>query len=81
MLHNFSVNIGQPKVTPLITVSEAFMVDTHEMLDGRVKVMHVDGILCNVVAPIVGLAVGDATLYATACKPDRKTARMMVSPK
>ena len=43
------------------------------------QVVNVDGILGNVVAPIVGLAVGDAAFYAAAGKPDGKAAGMVVA--
>ena len=73
--------IGEAVISPLITVGEAFMVDTHQMLNGRVKVMHVDGVFGDVVAPIVGLTMGDAALYAATSKPYGKAAWMMVPPK
>ena len=57
------------------------MVNPHEMLNSCVKVMYVDGVLGNIVTPIVCLTVGDAALYTTTGEPDGKTARMMVSSK
>ena len=42
--------------------------------------MHVDGILGDVVAPIISLTVSNAAFYSSSRQPDRKTARMMVSP-
>ena len=81
LFHHFTVHIGEPVVAPLITVGEAFMVDPHQMLNGRVKVMNVDGVLGDVVTPIVCLTVGDAALYAATSKPYGKAAWMMVPPK
>ena len=75
------MHISEPVITSLITVGKAFMVDPHEVLYGRVKVVHVDRVLGDVVAPFVGFAVGDATLDPSAGEPDGKTARMMISPK
>ena len=74
------MHISEPVITSLITVGKAFMVDSHKVLNGCVKVVHVDRVLGDVVTPIISLAMGDAALYTTAGKPDRKTARMMVSP-
>ena len=79
--HHFTVHIGEPVVAPLITVGEAFMVNPHEVLNGRVKVMHMDRILGDVVTPIVCLTVGDAALYAATSKPYGKAAWMMVTAK
>ena len=75
------MHVGEPIIAPLITVGEAFMVDPHKVLNGRVKVVYVDRVLGYVVAPIVSFAVGDATLDPSAGEPDGKTSRMMVSPK
>ena len=57
------------------------MVDPHKVLNGCVKVVYVDRVLGDVVAPIVGFAVGDTALDPSAGEPDGKTARMMISPK
>ena len=54
----------------MITVGEFFMVDAEEVEDGGVKVMHVDGILGDVVAPVVRLAVRDAAFYTASGHPD-----------
>ena len=80
LFHDFSMYIGEAVISPLITVGEAFMVDPHQVLNGRVKVMHVDGILGDVVAPIVGLTVGNAAFHTTTGQPDGKTTWMVVSP-
>ena len=42
--------------------------------------MDVDGILGDVVTPIISLTVGNSAFYSSSRQPDRKTARMMVSP-
>jgi len=41
--------------------------------------MDVDGVLGDVVAPIISLAVGNAAFYSSSGQPDRKTPWMMVS--
>ena len=40
-----AVNIGQPEVTPSVTVSKPFVVQTEEMQDGRVQVVEMHFIL------------------------------------
>ena len=61
-----AMHIGKPVVTPLIAIGKAFMVDPHKVLNGRVKVVNVNWVLGYVIAPIIGLAVGDTTLHAAA---------------
>lgn len=46
------------------------MVDAEKVQDCGVEVMYVDGVLGDVVAPIVGLAVSDSTFYPPAGHPD-----------
>ena len=42
--------------------------------------MDVDGVLGDVVTPIISLTVGNTALNPSAGKPDRKTAWMMIPP-
>ncbi len=41
--------------------------------------MYVDGVLGDVVAPIISLAMSDAALYPSAGQPDGKAAGMVVA--
>ncbi len=64
-----------------MTVGEPFVIDAQDMENGGMQVVDVDGILGDVVAIIVGSAIGDAFFDAGAGKPVGKTARMMVPAK
>ena len=65
------VDVGQPVVAALEVVGQPFVVDAQEVEDRGLEVVDVDGVLGDVVAEVVGLAVGDAGLDAAAGEPDR----------
>ena len=69
VLHHVTMDIGQPEVTPLETVGQALMVETEAAEDGGVEVVNVDRLFDDVVAEVVGRAMGDARLDASACHP------------
>ena len=58
---------------------ELFVVDAELMQDRRVEVVDVNWIADDVVAEVVGLAVGDPRLDAAAGHPDREAARVMIT--
>ena len=55
------------------------MVDAQQMHERCLKVVDVNWILDDVVTEIVGLAVTDSRLDASASHPDRKTLGMMIA--
>ena len=55
------------------------MVDTHEVQDGGVQVVHMHGILGDVVAEVVGLAVRGARLHAAARHPHGEATRVVIT--
>ena len=55
------------------------MFDAHQVQDGRVEVVHVHAVLDDVVAEVVGLAVGHALVDAGAGHQDREAARVVVA--
>ena len=65
-----SVDIGQPKVPALVLVGEALMVDSKQVHDGGVKVVHVDAILGDIVRVFVGMSMRITWLGSTSGHPD-----------
>src|SRR5687767_8177470 len=59
-LNHFAVHIGQAKVASLETVSQARVIETKQMKNGGVEVVHVHGIFGDVKAEVVGSAVSDS---------------------
>jgi hypothetical protein len=45
--HHVAMHVGQAIVTPLKTISQPRVIESQQMQDGGLQVMHVDGILGN----------------------------------
>ena len=73
-------DVGQAEVAALELVGELFVVDPQQPQHRRVQVVHVDGILDDVVAELVGAADGHARLGAAAGQPHRERPRMVIAP-
>jgi hypothetical protein len=57
-LHKLSVNIGEPEISALIFERELFVVNTKQMQNRGVQVMHMNRITNNVVAVFVCFTEG-----------------------
>ena len=53
-------HIGQAKVPARIPIRQPFVIQSEQMQDRRVQIVHVDFVLNGVMAILVGLAVADA---------------------
>ena len=71
----------QPVIEALITVGKLFVIEPHQVQDGRVEVMDMDSIAItvdDVVSPFVGFAVAGAPAYTTSRHPNGKAAWVVV---
>ena len=73
------MHVGQAEVAALELVRQLLVVDAHEVQHGGVEVVDVDGVLHDVVAVVVGLAVDESRLDAAARRPQREAAAMVVA--
>ena len=73
-----SADVGQAEVPALEAVSQALVVDSQAVKNGRLKIVHVDGIFDDVVAVVVGFAEGNPRLHAAAGEPHGEAAAVMV---
>ena len=55
--HQLSMHIGQPVLASLVLEGQLLVVDAQQMENRRIEVMHMDRVLCNVVAEIIGAAM------------------------
>ena len=78
-LDDLSVDVGQAVVAALELVRQPRVVDAQAVQDRGVQVVDVDRVLGDVVAEVVGLAVGDPGLDAAAGQPDGEAAGMVVA--
>ena len=72
-----AVHIGQTIVATTVTVRQLFVVDSHQVQNGRVQIVHVDFILDRVPAEFICSAIGHPAAHTAAGKPHRETKRMM----
>src|SRR5437868_6295871 len=74
---HIAVDVGEPKVTALEAVGEAFVIEPQAMEDGGVEIVNVDGILRHVVTELVGFPIGDPRLDPASGHPDGVIATVM----
>ena len=55
-LYNLAMNVGQSIVATLKTERQLFVVESEEVKQGGMKVMHMDPILHDVESEIIGLS-------------------------
>ena len=60
LLHDIAVNIGEAEVTAGVAVGELLVVDSEDVEDGGMEVVHMHFVLLGIVAEIVGGAVAVA---------------------
>ena len=94
LLHDVPVHVGEAEVAALVLVGELRVVDAQQVQDRGLQVVDVDGaggelvfggldrvavVVGDVVAVVVGAAVGEAGLDAAAGQPDGEAARVVVA--
>ena len=79
VVHNFSVDVCQAKVTTAVTVRELFVVETHEVQYGGMEIVHVHAILYGGTAELVCRTVGESGFHSTAGHPDGESVVVMVA--
>ena len=74
-----AVDIGEPEVAALVAVGEALVLNSHEVEESRMEVVHMHRFLDDIVAIVVGFSVADAGLRATTGEPHRETTWMVIA--
>ncbi len=69
---------GEALVEAQVAVGEAFVVDAEAMEDGCIQVVYVNRVLQDVVGEVVGLAIFEALLDASASHPHGECSAMVV---
>src|SRR4030095_15221610 len=75
--HHAAVHIGQAEIAAAVAVGEPFVVEAHEVQDGRVQVVDVHAVLDRGIAHLVGGAV-QGPAFATAAGQPHREAEMVV---
>ena len=58
------LDVGEPEIAALMAVGEALVVDAHEVEDGGLQIVDVDGVPRDFVAEVAGLADDAARAHA-----------------
>ena len=69
VMHNMAMNIGESIVPASVSICEARVVDTKQVQNRRMEVMHMDTIFRDRRTDLVGTAIARAALDATARQP------------
>ena len=75
-----TVDIRQAEVSPLESVRELFVVNSHLVQNGGLKVVNMDGIFHSIESQIIGSAPRDSGFHAAAGHPDREGIGVMIAP-
>ena len=57
-LHDVTMNVGEAEASALVAVGQFGVIDSAEVEDGGLHVVHVDGVLGDVPSEFIGLPVG-----------------------
>lgn len=77
-LDQIPMDIGQSIISTLETVGQSRMVDSQQVHDRGVQVVHMDGIMSDIVAIIIGLTDHVSALDSRSCHKRRKTPGVVV---
>ena len=75
LLDHFTMNVGQTKIPPAVTVGQSFVIESQQVQDSGVQIVHVDFIGDCPVSIFVGFAVGHSAANAAARHPNREALR------
>ena len=78
-MNHTTVHIRQPEISALVAKRQFFMVDAHQVQNGGIQIMNVNGVLGDVVREVIRLAVLKTGLHTPASHPHRPTPRVMVT--
>jgi hypothetical protein len=79
-LDHLAVHVSEAEAPPLVQIGQPLVIHSQKMQHRRLKVVHVDAALSDVVAELVGGAVDQAGPHAAASHPHGEAARMVVAP-
>ena len=75
-----TVDIRQPEVTALMTECQFLVVNTHQVQNGGIQIMNVNGVFGDVVGEVISLAILETGLHTPSGHPHRPTPGVVVTP-
>src|SRR5205807_10384212 len=79
LAHQLAVHVSQPEIAAGVTEDQVFVIQAEQVENRRLQIVHVDLVLHDMEAKLIGSAVSEAALDATAGHPDGKGLRMMIA--
>src|ERR1017187_9420591 len=79
LVHHLPMHIREPELTALVSVGQAFVIETQALKNRGLKIVNLHLVLDNVESHFVSGAVSQAGLDAAACQPHGECRRMMVA--
>ena len=73
------MNICQTEIASGVTIGQSEVVDSQQVQQGGVEIVHVHLLLHGDVTELVGVSVGKSRLQTAAGQPDREAIRVVVS--
>ncbi len=80
VVHDGPVDIGQPKIPSGITIRQLVVIQSQQMQEGGVQIVHMYFVFDRFMPKLVGLAVSKPRLDSTAGQPNRKSAWIVIAP-
>ena len=79
-MNDFAVDVGQAKVAALVTISQLLMINSEQMKNGGLQIMHVNGVLHDAHAVVIGFPIAEARLDPATGQPVSEAIRVMITP-
>jgi len=78
-LYHVAVDIGQAEITPGIAIGQSLVIESQQVKQGGVEIVHVDFVLDRFVPKLIGGTVGETGLQAIASQPGRKSSCIVIA--
>src|SRR5687767_7420443 len=78
-LHHISVHVGQPEIAAGMAEDQSLVIESEQVQNGRVEIVHMDGVLCDQTPVIISRAINGPPFDPAAGEPARKSGVMMAA--
>ena len=78
--NHIPMHVGQPSLNPVVIKRQPGVIDSKQVQDRGVKIMHVHGILGRLPANLVGSAIGHTVPQARSGQPNAEGVSIVIAP-
>lgn len=78
-MNDITVYIGQSEIPSRVTVSKFLMIESHQVEDRRLQVMHMDAVFDRGKSEFIGSAVNVTSANTTPCHPHAEAIVVVVA--